>query len=85
MVGRPRIGEHVMTTAERQRRHRAKLREIVHAEDVLEVLARDYRRALPVEAAEIRRGVSKLLTRWHKDEAARRQWWDKQKRRRAAG
>jgi len=44
-MGRPRIGATVMTPAERQRRHRAKLAEIVHPERVLAELSRAYDRA----------------------------------------
>ena len=44
-MGRPRLGESVMTAAERQRRRRAKLREAIDPAQVLADLERAYRRA----------------------------------------
>jgi hypothetical protein len=44
-MGRPTIYEIAMTPRERQRRRRAKLAEIVHAEHVLANLSRAYGRA----------------------------------------
>jgi hypothetical protein len=65
-MGRPRVGKTVMTPAERQRRRRAKLREIVHAADVLADLERHYGRADLREQGAIRAGLKKLLARWEK-------------------
>ena len=67
--------------AERQRRHRAKMREVAHASDVLvaleragDVLAaleRAYKRArYEYEQREIRAGIKRLLARWEKEAAA---------------
>jgi hypothetical protein len=78
-MGRPSILlDRPMTTAERQRRHRAKLREVVYAGDVLDRLKRDYGRVHIDEKKVIRAGVKKLLARWQRDDAAIRRYWDKQ-------
>jgi hypothetical protein len=75
-MGRPCILlDRPLTTAERQRRHRAKLREVVYAGDVVDRLGRDYARAHIDEQKAIRAGVKKLLRRWEKEEAARARWW----------
>ena len=66
MMGRPPIGKVAMTDAERQHRRRAKLREAVHAADVLASLERDYPRADLRAQAAIRAGLKKLLARWEK-------------------
>ena len=77
-MGRPSILlDRPMTTAERQRRHRAKLREQVHAEDVLARLDRDYIRAGVNEQPTIRKGVKRLLARWQRDAEANRRYWSK--------
>jgi hypothetical protein len=70
-MGRPRIGEAVMTPAERQRRRRAKLAEIVRAEQVVAELERAYTRAGDEQRA-IRAGVKRLLARWQRDSATMR-------------
>jgi hypothetical protein len=72
IMGRRPVGEVPMTPAERQRRRRAKLREIVHVEQVLANLERDYVRAGVNKQPAIRAGMKKLLTRWEKNAAARR-------------
>jgi hypothetical protein len=77
-MGRPRIGATVMSAAERQRRHRAKLAEIVHAEHVLAELSRAYDRAYLADQDAIRAGVKRLLRRWDKDAAASARWWRQQ-------
>jgi hypothetical protein len=83
-MGRPSIlPDRAMTPAERQQRHRAKLREIVNVEQVLAALAHDYGRAVLIEQKEIRAGVKKLLARWHRDDAALRRYWDKRLRRKS--
>ena len=72
-----------MTAVERKRRHRAKLREVAHAGDVLvaleragnvlAALERAYERArYEYEQREIRAGIKRLLARWEKAERARR-------------
>jgi hypothetical protein len=81
-MGRPRIGNNVMTPAERQRRHRAKLAAIVHPERVLADLERVYRRAFLSDKDAIRAGVKKLLRRWEKGADASARWW---RQRTAAG
>jgi len=80
-MGRPRIGETVMTPAERQRRRRAKLRETIDPARVLADLDRGYRRAFFADQDAIRSGVRKLLARWEKDVAANKEWWRKQRKR----
>src|SRR5262249_37845611 len=67
----------VMTPAERQRRRRAKLAEIVHPEHVLAELDRAYSRAYLADQGDIRAGMKKLLRQWEKDAAARGRWWRK--------
>jgi hypothetical protein len=75
-MGRPAIlPDRPLTPAERQRRHRAKLREVVHAADVLDRLSRDYARAHIDEKKTIRTSVKKLLARWQKDAEALRRYW----------
>jgi hypothetical protein len=64
-----------MTPAERQRRHRAKLAEIVHPEHVLVELSRAYDRAYLADQDAIRAGVKKLLRQWEKGAAANARWW----------
>jgi hypothetical protein len=76
-MGRPPVGKRAMTSAERQRRYRAKLVEIVDAERVLAALSRAYDRAYFPDQDAIRAGVKKLLRRWDKDAAARSRWWRK--------
>jgi hypothetical protein len=56
-----------MTSAERSRRHRAKLRaerKLYCAEAVLTVLDRDYDGASANDKGIIRKGVRRLLRRW---------------------
>jgi len=74
-MGRPAIHGTPMTNAERQRRRRARLREIVHAEHVLADLSRAYGRAFPSDQDALRAGVKKLLRRWEKAAAAHARWW----------
>jgi hypothetical protein len=85
-MGRPPVGKRAMTSAERQRRYRAKLAEIVDAERVLAALSRAYDRAYLPDQDAIRAGVKKLLRRWDKDTAARarrfRQWLAAERKRR---
>jgi hypothetical protein len=81
-MGRPTIYEIAMTPAERQRRRRAKLREVVHPERVLADLDRAYGRAILADQDDIRAGVKKLMRRWEKDVAANKRWW---RQRTAAG
>ena len=81
-MGRPPIGDNVMTPAERQRRHRAKLAAIVHPKHVLTELDRAYRHAYLADQNDIRAGVKRLLRRWDKDAAASARWW---RQRTAAG
>jgi hypothetical protein len=50
---RPRIGDHVMTPAERQRRRRAKLAETIDPERVLADLERIYNRASPTRTPSV--------------------------------
>jgi hypothetical protein len=76
-MGRPCILlDRPMTNAERQRRHRAKLAEIIVAENVLEALQRDYARAHIDEKKTIRVGVKRLLARWHRDAEGLRRYWE---------
>jgi hypothetical protein len=64
-----------MTPAERQRRRRAKLAEIVRPEQVLADLSHAYNRAYATPQGDIRAGVAKLLKRWEKDaEQEARRW-----------
>jgi hypothetical protein len=64
-----------MTPAERQRRRRARLREVVHAEHVLADLSRAYGRALASDQDAIRSGLKRLLRQWEKAAAAHARWW----------
>ena len=77
-MGRLPIYAVAMTPRERQRRRRAKLTEIVRADDVLTALGREYIRAGVNEQPAIRAGVKKLLRQWERDEAKRARWWRKQ-------
>ena len=76
-MGRPRIGTTLLTPAERQRRHRAKLAAYVAADDVLDRLRRDYYRSGVNQQPAIRAGMRKLLAQWEKEEAARERAWQK--------
>jgi hypothetical protein len=73
-VGRPRIGPNAMTPAERQRRRRAKLAEIVGPERVLADLSLAYARAYLGDQDAILAGLKRLLRRWEKDAAANARW-----------
>jgi hypothetical protein len=78
-MGRPSILlDRPMTPAERQRRRRAKLRQIVYAADVVDRLERDYARAGVNEQPHIRAGIKKLLRRWERQHEASERWWRKQ-------
>jgi hypothetical protein len=79
-MGRPRIGETVMTPAERQRRRRAKLAEIVDPEHVLADLERTYQRAYLADQDAIRAGAKKLLACWERQAAASKRIWRRMKR-----
>jgi hypothetical protein len=79
-MGRPRIGETVMTPAERQRRHRAKLAEAIRPGLVLEDLDRSYQRAGLADKDFMRAGVKKLLRQWERQVAASKRWWRKKTR-----
>jgi hypothetical protein len=68
-----------MTPAERQRRHRAKLREIVSADMVLAELRRGYGRATIDEKSAIRARVKKLLRAWEKDAVRLAAYWRRQR------
>jgi hypothetical protein len=81
-MGRPRIGETVMTPAERQRRRRAKLAEVIHPERILADLERAYRRAVLGDQDAIRAGVRKLLARWERQDAANKRIWRRMMKRR---
>ena len=81
-MGRPRLGESVMTAAERQRRRRAKLREAIDPAQVLADVERAYRRAVLADKDAIRKGAKRLLRQWERQEAARERWWRKNLRRR---
>jgi hypothetical protein len=59
-MGRPRIGKTVMTPAERQRRRRAKLAEIIDPERVIADLDRVYQRAFPADQDAIRTRTAAL-------------------------
>jgi len=74
-MGRPPIGATAMSATERQRRRRARLREVVHAQRVLADLSRAYGRAGVNGQPDIRAGVKKLLRRWEKAAAAHARWW----------
>jgi hypothetical protein len=74
-MGRRPIGEVPMTPAERQRRRRTKLAEVVHVEQVLADLERDYIRAGVNKQPAIRTRMKKLLARWEKDAAAADRAW----------
>src|SRR5262245_26909269 len=80
-MGRPPIGATVMTPTERQRRRRAKLRALVHADDVLTALDRQYIRAGVNEQPAIRKGVKRLLARWERDWQRDIRWWRQSLRR----
>jgi hypothetical protein len=80
-MGRPRIGKTVMTPAERQRRRRAKLAEIIDPERVIADLDRIYQRAFLADQDTIRARTKKLLTRWERQAAASKEWWRKRSRR----
>ena len=64
-----------MTPAERQRRRRARLREVVHAERVLADLERAYGRAFAGDQDAMRAGLKKLLRHWEKAAIAHARWW----------
>jgi len=81
-MGRPRIGESVMTAAERQRRRRAKLAATIDPAQILAELERVYQRAVLADKDAIRKGAKKLLRQWERQEAARERWWRKNLRRR---
>jgi hypothetical protein len=77
-MGRPCILlDRPLTTAERQRRHRAKLREVVFPADVVERLNRDYHRVHIDERRALCAGVKKLLARWQREVEANRRYWAK--------
>jgi hypothetical protein len=64
-MGRPRIGNTVMTPVERQRRRRAKLRERIRPEDVLaDVRTKLHRCGFAPEALHIVEGLAALLAEW---------------------
>lgn len=73
-MGRPRIGPNAMTPAERQRRRRAKLAEIVGPKRVLADLSLAYARAYLGDQDAILAGLKRLLRRWEKDAAANARW-----------
>jgi hypothetical protein len=64
-----------MTPTQRQRRRRAKLRQVIYAEHVLANLQRDYARAGVNEQPRIRAGVKRLMRRWEKEAAANKRAW----------
>jgi len=74
----PLNGIAALTSAERMRRHRAKLRterELHCAERVLAALAHDYAGASATDRGIIRKGVARLLNCWDKDEARVQALW----------
>jgi hypothetical protein len=77
-MGRPSVlPDRAMTPAERQRRHRAKLREVVSPADMVERLNRDYHRMHIDERRALCTGVKKLLARWQREAEANRRYWAK--------
>jgi hypothetical protein len=82
-MGRPRIGKTAMTPAERQRRRRAKLAEIIDPERVIADLDRIYQRAVLVDQDTMRAGVKKLLRRWDRQHETNKRIWRRISKRRS--
>jgi hypothetical protein len=66
-MGRRPIGEVPMTPAERQRRRRAMLREVIHPEDVLaDVRKKLHRCGFAPEGRQIIEGLAALIVEWRR-------------------